>query len=100
MGMFYDLVTVQEYLDRLIKLSDEWQAAKDFNSRTHTVSGPEFRRIWLSDDVECFADVLGEEVKTARVPLPDGKICIYKSFEYNGYEVFQVKQEPAGGENE
>lgn len=97
MGMFYDLKDVQEYLDEQIKANKSWMASKDFNSQIYAMSGLQFGRIWLSDGVEFFADVLGQELKVARVPLPDGKMCVYKSFDYNGYEVYQVKQEPVGG---
>lgn len=93
MGMFYDLKDVQDYLDEQIEENKRWMASKDFNSQIYAMSGLQYGRIWLNDGVEFFADVLGQDVKVARVPLPDGKMCVYKSFDYKGYEVYQVKQE-------
>ena len=100
MGLVYDLVSVMEYLDELIRINEAWQAAKDFNGRIYAVCGPEFRRIHLSNDVECFADILKVKLNVAKVLLPDGMACVRTSFEYKGYEVFQVKAEPAGGTDE
>ena len=93
MGLVYELVSVMEYLDELIKVNEAWQAAKDFNGRTYAACGPEFRRIHLTNDVECFADILKAKVNVDRIPLPDGMVCVRTSFEYKGYEVFQVKAE-------
>lgn len=99
MGLVYELVSVMEYLDELIKVNEAWQAAKDFNGKTYAVCGPEFKRIHLSNNVACFADILKVELSETRTPLPDGTICVRTSFEYKGYEVFQIKAEPPGGTN-
>ena len=97
MGTFYDLVSVQEFLDGAIKENKRWQSARAFNSRTYILDGPMPREIHLNNDVEVFADILNEELTIARIPLPDDKVCVYTSFEYKGYKVFQIKQEAAGG---
>ena len=99
MGLVYELVSVMEYLDELIKVNEAWQAAKDFNGKTYAVCGPEFKRIHLSSNVACFADILKVKLSETRTPLPDGTVCVRTSFEYKGYEVFQVKAELRGGAN-
>ena len=100
MGMFYDLVSIQEYLDVLIKANEEWQAARDFNSKIRAIGGPVGKDIYLSDGVECFADVLGIEVSVQKFAATTNTIGVRKEFIYKGYKVFQIKEEPAGAEDD
>lgn len=99
MGLIYDSVSVMEYLDRLIKANEAWQASKDFNSRIRAIGGLSSKEIYLNDGVEDFADILRTELKVDRFLRSSGNIGVCKEFEYKGYRVFQIKEEPAGGAN-
>lgn len=100
MGLVYELVSVMEYLDGMIEANKAWQAAEVFNSTIRAIGGPDPNGIYLTDGVECFADILQKELKINKFPLSSRNIGVCKEFEYKGYRVYQIKEEPAGGIDE
>ena len=97
MGLVYDLVSVMEFLDGMIEANKVWQAAAVFNSKIQAIGGPATEEIYLCDGVESFADILQIELKVNKFKLSNGNFGVCKEFEYKGYRVFQIKEEPAGG---